>query len=65
MKSILPNITLSVLLDNIGTKNVSKELKKITQGRVRDRGKTWFPELTDKRKTRIIVNDNVHVIYSV
>ena len=33
-----------------GTKNVAKELAKITQGRVRDRGMTWFPELVDKRK---------------
>ena len=32
-----------------GTKNVGKALQKITQGRVRDRGKTWFPELVDKR----------------
>ena len=33
-----------------GTKNEAKELAKITQGRVRDRGVTWFPELVDKRK---------------
>ncbi len=33
----------------VGTKN---ELKKVTQGLVRDRGKTWFPELTDKRKSK-------------
>ena len=34
----------------IGTKNVAKEMKKICQGKVRDRGKTWFPQLVDKRK---------------
>ena len=34
----------------LGTKNVAKELKKVTEGRLKDRGITWFPELTDKRK---------------
>ena len=34
----------------VGTKNVAKEVKKISEGRVRDRGVTWFPELADKRK---------------
>ncbi|XP_064401110.1 uncharacterized protein LOC135347149 [Halichondria panicea] len=34
-----------------GTKNVSKEIKKVTQGLVRDRGKVWFPELSDKRRS--------------
>ena len=34
----------------VGTKNVAKEMKKISEGRVRDRGVTWFPELVDKRK---------------
>ena len=29
---------------------MSKELKKVTEGLVRDRGIKWFPELTDKRK---------------
>ncbi len=38
-------------------KNVSKEIKKVTQGLVRDRGKVWFPELSDKRKNLL----NVHV----
>ncbi len=32
-----------------GTKNLSKCLQKVTQGRVRDKGVTWFPELVDKR----------------
>lgn len=32
----------------LGTKNVWKQLQKVTQGRVRDRGVTWFPELVDK-----------------
>ena len=35
---------------DVGTKNVAKELKKITQGWVRDRDITWFPELVDKRE---------------
>ena len=33
-----------------GSKNVGKEMAKIAFGLVRDRGKTWFPELVDKRK---------------
>ena len=37
-----------------GTKNVAKEMKKITQGRVADRGKKWFPQLTDKRKRTVL-----------
>ena len=28
---------------------MTKEIKKITSGRVRDRGVTWFPQLVDKR----------------
>ncbi len=38
----------------LGTNNVSKEIKKATQGLVRDRGKVWFPELSDKRKNLLI-----------
>ena len=34
----------------LGTKNVAKEMAKISQGRVRDRGVTWFPEFIDKSK---------------
>ena len=37
-----------MLLGDTGTKNVAKELRKITEGRVRDRNLTWFPELVDK-----------------
>ena len=33
-----------------GTKNVAKEMKKITEGRVKERGKKWFPDLADKSK---------------
>ena len=33
----------------IGTKNVAKQVFKVSQGRVRDKGVTWFPELVDKR----------------
>ena len=36
-----------------GTKNVAKEMKKITEGWVKERGKNWFPELADKS------NDNM------
>lgn len=31
-----------------GTNNVAKQMLTITQGRVRDKGVTWFPELVDK-----------------
>jgi hypothetical protein len=34
-----------------GTKNVAKQMLKISQGRVRDKRVTWFPELVDKRKS--------------
>ena len=30
---------------------MAKQMAKISQGRVRDRGVTWFPELTDKSMT--------------
>ena len=40
-----------------GTKNVAKSLKKIMEGRVRDKGVTWFPELVDKRKCLFIYCD--------
>ena len=29
---------------------MAREMKKITEGRVKDKGKTWFPQLMDKRK---------------
>ena len=45
-----------------GTKNVGKALQKITQGRVRDRGKTWFPELVDKRLF-FYLHDSVFIEY--
>ena len=34
----------------LGTKNVAKQVMKISQGTVKDRGRTWFPEIVDKRK---------------
>ena len=37
-----------VRLHGVGTKNVAKELAKITKGQVRDRDVTWFTELADK-----------------
>lgn len=44
------------VLNSVGTKNVSKEMKKISEGRVKDRGVTWFPELVDKRKDCFTLN---------
>ena len=29
---------------------MAREMKKITEGRVKDKGKMWFPQLVDKRK---------------
>ena len=38
----------------LGTKNVAKQMLKMTQGRVRDREVTWFPELVDKDEYSIL-----------
>ncbi len=34
----------------LGTKNVAKGMKKLAIGTKKAQGKTWFPELSDKRK---------------
>lgn len=34
---------------------MAKEMKKITEGRVKERGKKWFPDLADKSKDVCIV----------
>ncbi len=47
---MLHNYWMYASLWYLGTKNVARELKKVTEGRVRYRNVTWFPELTDKRK---------------
>ena len=53
------NIILIVFILHVylfqGTKNVAKEMSKITKGPVKTRGITWFPELADKSKIIIIV----------
>ena len=33
-----------------GTKNIDRQLQKITAGKVRDSDVTWFPQLVDKRE---------------
>ena len=54
-----------ILLDTCkplsGTKNVARELKKVTEGRVRDRNITWFPELSDKNSLINVSEDDVEV----
>ena len=30
---------------------MARGMNKITEGRVKDKGKTWFPQLVDKRKS--------------
>ena len=49
----------------IGTKNVGKEMKKVTQGRKMERNKIWFPELSDKREFVVCIkrNGNVPIPY--
>ena len=42
------SVIMYIPLHYKGTKNVDKLMKKITEGRVRDRGATWFPQLLDK-----------------
>ena len=39
---------------------MAKEMKKITEGLVRNRGITWFPNLIDKRKTQWSAYIHVH-----
>ena len=46
---------MHTLCDFVGTKNVAREMKKITEGRVRDKGVMWFPGLIDKSKHRILI----------
>ena len=41
----------------VGTRNVAKELAKVTKGRVRDRDATWFTELADKRMALLHVHN--------
>ena len=51
MRSILLCVLVSTnCICTIGTKNVRKEMKKISKGRVRDRDKTWFSQLADERE---------------
>ena len=40
---------------------MAKEMKKITEGLVRNRGITWFPNLIDKRKTQWSAYIHVYV----
>ena len=42
------NIHDSDTLFSERTKSVARELEKVSVGRVAARGRTWFPELTDK-----------------
>ena len=50
---MVQNVRIWVFINcvlGLGTKNVAKELKKITTGQVKNRDVTWFPQLIDKRK---------------
>ena len=52
-------------MTRIGSKNVAREMKKITEGPVKERGKKWFPQLVDKRKDVFAIwhlNIHVHVM---
>ena len=46
-----------------GTKNVDKQMRKITEGRVRDRGVTWFPELVDKSEYIVLLDIPKYIIH--
>ncbi len=46
-------VCIGATLHHVGTKNVAKELAKITKGRVRDQDVTWFTELADKRMSLV------------
>ena len=52
---------------SIGTKNVAKEIKSISEGRKRDKGISWFPELSDKsmceKKTTLISCSIVFILF--
>ncbi|XP_064403181.1 uncharacterized protein LOC135348780 isoform X2 [Halichondria panicea] len=41
-----------------GTKNVAKKMAKIAVGTKKGRGKTWFPELSDKRKAKRLQDEH-------
>ena len=65
LAAIMFNLCLHLCdyIHRIGTKNVAKELAKITKGRVRDRDKTWFTELADKRKSLEYTVQFPNVVY--
>lgn len=48
MTTWMYQVCSDILLYYPGTKNVAKEMKKVSEGLVRNRGVTWFPELADK-----------------
>ncbi len=64
MVSISNNKACSELFYS-GTKNLSKCLQKVTQGRVRDKGLTWFPELVDKRTFPILTCIGVFSVFFI
>ena len=47
---LLPIDCLLSMLPSQGTKGVAKAMKTVATGRIKDKGKTWFEELSDKRK---------------
>ena len=53
-------LEVSSLLFAVGTKNVARELKKVSAGRIAAKGKTWFPELADKRMLYLHVCKHIY-----
>ena len=54
-----------ILYTHTGTKNVAKQMTKISQGRVRDKRVTWFPELADKSMFMwedVLISISLHAI---
>ena len=56
----------NVLYTHTETKNVAKQMAKISQGRVRDKRVTWFPELADKSmfmcEDDVLISISLHAI---
>ena len=42
-----------------GTKNVAKKMTKLAVGTKKTQGKTWFPELSDKRMLKLLSHINI------
>ena len=44
---------------------MAREMKKITEGRVKDKGKTWFPQLVDKGKDVYTIKFDILCVFTL